>query len=379
MKKILLLMLLPLMVLSTAACSAFDNPNPDYCETGGQEGVYKCVKTWSTMFDTTISLTLYVDKTDTYDIVNIYEAVTTLLWDYHRLFDKYNPYDGINNVFSINQNNAGTTVLDPRLFDAIAYVLDNERDISIEGEKLFNIALNPVLKIWHDARENDACEDGLILVCPVPSAASLEADFNINPDDIVLNATEKSIKFNQPDMSIDLGGFGKGYVSEVVTDYLDSLNVRYILNAGNSNVKAGGINPNNTDGFYYIALIEPTLEYTVTNTYYVYLKVSGGESVVTSGNYQRFFRGASDNLVYHHIIDPRTFYPGGEAMSVTIITEDGALADIYSTAVFLMTISEGRAFVDATEGLEAIWYKSDGTVEYSAGFETYIYQLFPGK
>jgi len=66
-------------------------------------------------------------------------------------------------------------------------------------------------------------------------------------------------------------------------------------------------------------------------------------------------------------------------MSVTIITEDGGLGDIYSTAVFLMSVEEGRAFVEATDGLEAIWYNTDGTVEYSSGFDPYIFELFPNK
>jgi len=34
-----------------------------------------------------------------------------------------------------------------------------------------------------------------------------------------------------------------------------------------------------------------------------------------------------------------------------------------------MTIEEGKAFVNAIDGLEAIWYDIDGTVHFSDNFE----------
>ncbi len=358
------------------------NPKPDYCIEGSVKGVYLCTKEWTTLFDTRISLKLYVDSKDRYKVADVYEDVYDLLLKYHRYFDKYNPYEGVVNVYTINQNSSETVVIDEALFDAIEYVLQEEQTVKIGNDNLFNIALNPILKIWHDARENAACTTDALTaqsVCPVPSSEQLNSSFNINPNDILLNRNNLTIAFAKPNMSIDLGGFGKGYAAEVVTDYLDQLNIKYILNAGNSNVKAGGINPNNSDGYYYIALIEPNLNAYASTTYFIYLKVSGGEAIVTSGNYQRFFIGQQDQKIYHHIIDPRTHYPGGEVMSVTVISENGAMADIYSTAIYLMTLAEGKTFVEATLGLEAIWYKEDGTVEYSSGFNQYIYQLFPNR
>ncbi len=61
-------------------------------------------------------------------------------------------------------------------------------------------------------------------------------------------------------------------------------------------------------------------------------------------------------------------------MAVTIILENGALGDVYSTALFLLDIETGIAFVDATPGLEAVWYLADGTVRTSAGLSPYVYE-----
>ncbi len=376
MKKILIMMILLMTSISVIGCTT--KPNLDYCVEGQVKDVYKCTKTWSMMFDTTVSLTLYLDKTERYDVEVVFEDVEALLLEYHQYFDKYNEYAGVNNVYTINENNDKETVIDQALFDALKYVLTNERSVKIGNTALFNIALNPVLKVWHDARENPACTSVFGQdTCPIPDSSLLEASYNINPDDIILNETTLTIAFAKPNMSIDLGGFGKGYASEIVTDYLDSKGYSYILNAGNSNVKAGGINPNNEDGFYYIVLLEPTFE-SYNSDYYVTLKIPEKLSIVTSGNYQRYFIGSEDGLYYNHIIDPRTNMPSGDmenATAVSVLFEDGGMADIYSTAVYLMGYTEGLAFVEATEGLEAIWYLPDGSVEYSSGFDTYIYQL----
>ncbi len=376
MKKLLLLSLLLLLAAGLVGCGNFENPNETYCIEGKVDGVFLCSRPWSVYFDTTISLTLYVTEDDAYDIPDLFSEVESILARYHRWFDKYHLYDGIQNVMSINLAGTTPTAVDPAFYDAIAFALEASDDIVMGGVPLFNPALGPVLSIWHDARESDQCvETGIgVFSCPVPSSETLSGPFNTDLEDVVLDPVLHTVAFAKAGMSLDLGGFGKGYVSEVITDYLDARGVTYILNSGNSNIKTGGTNPNNDTGLFYVALTTPSLQPALPGSYYVYLQIEGDVSVVTSGTYQRFFRGASDNLVYHHIVDPRTNRPGGEAMAVTIILEDGAKGDVYSTAIFLMTVAEGIAFVDATDGLEAIWYLSDGTVETSAGIAPFVYQ-----
>lgn len=380
MKKLFLLIFTFMLLFIIGACTSSENPDPDYCSAGNVEGVYLCKKSYSSYFDTSIDITFYVTHDNSINITQLYEYIDNVLNQYHQLFDKYHEYSGVVNVYSINHREDDSVLLSPELFDAIAFALEHEQDITVESVPLFNIALGPVLSIWHNARESALCDSTVSYsydVCPVPSDLIDNVTFPTDPNDIVLDESYHTMTFLKPGMEIDLGGFGKGYVSEIITDYLDQMNVSYILNAGNSNVKAGGINPNNSDGLYYIALTKPDIENAFYSTYFAYIKVPGDMAVVTSGNYQRFFIGLEDGLVYHHIIDPRTNYPGGEAMSVTLLYEDGAIADIYSTAIYLMTVEEGLLFVNNTSGLEAIWYLQDGSVVQSDGFGGFLYQLLP--
>lgn len=89
-------------------------------------------------------------------------------------------------------------------------------------------------------------------------------------------------------------------------------------------------------------------------------------SIVTSGDYQRYYE--VDGKRYHHLIDPDTLQPGAYMHSVTVLCEDSALGDFLSTALFLTAYEEGRALVEATDGLEACWNLLDGTRYMTDGF-----------
>lgn len=59
-------------------------------------------------------------------------------------------------------------------------------------------------------------------------------------------------------------------------------------------------------------------------------------AVVTSGSYERYFVG-EDGKEYTHIIDPETGYPVDNGLvSVSIITEEGKVAD----ALFYLHVCE---------------------------------------
>jgi len=385
MKKIFILIWGVFITLSLMGCNS--NPNEEYCVAGTTKGVYVCETRFTSYFDTLISLKVYVDNETTVslnkqeiNIADIFTEFEALANEYHQLFDKYHEYEGINNVYTINAASQ-EVVIDERLFTAIEYGLDNDDLIIMDETRLFNIALNPVLKVWHEARNDDSCE-GFINndlqyedFCPVPTEEDLTQDFNIDPDDIVLNKENFSISFNKPDMSIDLGGFAKGYFSELAIDFLDKYDLNYVLNLGSSNVYANGENIDRESGEFYIALTKPFSSVDDENSYYAVVKLKDGLNLVSSGNYQRYFKNLndySDETLYHHIIDPRTNYPGGEADSITVLSNDGALGDILSTTLYLLSVEEALTYINAHDNLEAIWYVDSETIVMSDGFSEYL-------
>ena len=68
------------------------------------------------------------------------------------------------------------------------------------------------------------------------------------------------------------------------------------------------------------------------------LELCDGESVHTSGNYERY--SEHEGIRYGHIIDPRMGYPGHEIVSATVIHDDGAVADAAATALVLAGVAD---------------------------------------
>lgn len=329
------------------------------------EDLTKCESYWSSYLHTSVTLTLFYEGDEYHDLVtHIFDNVEYILADYHELSTKYDDY-GINNVYAINQDPSSTHVLNQRLFDLIHFSLDHQAEVN----NLFNIALGPVLIEWHDARE--ACNRISNPVCNVPLLTDLQAaNQYTDPSNIVLDEENLTITM-QEHMSIDLGGVSKGYISGKIIEYLSSLNISYLLNNGTSNVSIGGTHPTRENGKFLLAITNPNNPYD----WYAEVYLSDGDQLVTSGDYQQYFE--ADGELYHHIINPNTLFPERYSRSVSIVTSDPALADLYSTAIFTMSIEDGLDFVNDTDGLEAIWYTLDDTAVMSDNFESmYVNKLY---
>lgn len=340
------------------------------CEVLEDTTITQCSRYWSQYLHTTVKLSMYYDG-DTYH--NQMDTITTnvenILALYHELTTKYDAYTGITNVYAINEDPASTHVIDYRLFDLIQFSLEHQDDV----DNLFNIALGPVLKLWHDARE--ACNAFTDPLCEVPDMIDLEAaNIYTDPGNIVLDEENLTITMEE-NMSIDLGGVSKGYISGKIMEYLDALELSgYLLNNGTSNISIGGTHPTRENGKFSLAITDPTNPFS----YYAIVFLGQGDQLVTSGDYQQYF--VADGELYHHIINPQSLMPERYSRSVSIATSDPALADLYSTAIFTMPIEDGLTFVNGIDGLEAIWYTLDNTVIMSDHFEEdYVYELYVDK
>ena len=75
------------------------------------------------------------------------------------------------------------------------------------------------------------------------------------------------------------------------------------------------------------------------------MDIDPGETIVTSGNYERFVR--IDGERYSHVLNPRTGYPVTHSSSVTVIHTDAMLADAAATALMVGGAAEFETLTEA--------------------------------
>ena len=284
--------------------------------------------------------------------------VSGILGEYHRLFDIYHEYSGVNNLCTVNRLAGGEAVkVDKKLIDFMLYA--RELCEATNGE--MDVTMGTVLSLWHDCREaasNDPAS------AKVPTLEELEAAAEHTGFGLLeIDAENCTLRLTDPEASLDVGALGKGYATERAAEYLESVGASsYVLNIG-GNIRIIGTkldgsgwdtgirDPQDPDGSFAVSL-------DLSDT-----------ACVTSGTYERYYM--VDGEKYHHIIDKDTLYPANYFESLTVVTKDSGLADALSTALFCMSYEDGLALAEKL-GVDVLWIFPDGDIRYTPGLEARI-------
>ena len=308
--------------------------------------------TFLTLFDTVTVITGLAESEEQFsaNAQIIYDGLEKC----HQLFDIYNDYEGLNNLKTINDNAGGDPVaVDERI---IALLLDCKRYHEATGGRV-NVAMGSVLHLWHVAR-NDGINDPTHAYLPDGDAlkeAALHTDFA----SIVIDEANSTVRITDPEVRLDVGAVAKGWSAQYVCEQAPT----GLLVSVGGNVCATG--PKDEAGTAWVVGVQdPDMGDKYLHTLYL----SQG-SMVTSGDYQRNY--TVDGKMYHHIIDPETLYPAVYWRSVTIVCEDSGVADMLSTALFLLPLQEGKALLETWEA-EAMWVDAEGGIHYSDNFQALI-------
>lgn len=295
----------------------------------------------------------YYDLFDTYSYLIVYDIseedfqqlssdLHEYLLRFHRLTDIYTSYDGEPvNLRDLNEQAGGEPMaLDPQLIDFLIWCREAW---DITGGRV-NVAIGPVTALWHEAR-TIALEDPEKAFLPSDEALQ-EASRHTDIHKLVLDEEAGTACLTDPDASLDVGALAKGYAGRLAVTFLQERGIENFLLCLGGNVCAFG-QPQGTGRDYFIVGIEDPTGEGAARTCQV-----KNSCVVTSGDYQRYFE--LNGVRYHHIVDPDTLYPASLHHSVTVIHPDSALADLLSTALFLMTAEEGEALA-ARYGAQVIY------------------------
>lgn len=348
MKKVTALFLCVVLIFSCTACSQTAE-------------LTKYSEYYFEYFDTVTTVIGYTQTKEDFD--NTCAEIKGLLKEYHQLYTIYDRFENLNNMVTINDVSDGAhsvVKVDKKIIDLLTFA----KEMFVKTNGTVNVAMGSVLKIWHVYR-NEGLDNPLDAKLP-PMEQLNRAAKHTDIDKVIIDEKNSTVFLADPEMTLDVGAIAKGYAVEQIAQYLENKGISgYLLNVG-GNVRSIGMAG---DKAWNVGVENPDKE-DKENAYIEYLHLSG-ESLVTSGSYQRYY--TVDGVDYHHIIDPETLMPGTKYRSVTVLTKDSGLGDALSTSLFLTDCESGLQLVESTDNVEAMWVMPDGKQYYSSGFKAYTY------
>jgi thiamine biosynthesis lipoprotein len=279
-------------------------------------------------------------QTRTQVLMGTFVTITLPQTDSHRITGVFAHIKEIENALSSYDIHASLGKLnkdhhvnaDPYLTEAI----NLSRAYYDETNGYFDITIGSISKdLYHFGEENTYS----------PSKKALQ-DATLNIDGIYIEDTE--IKSDE-NISIDLGGMGKGYGVDKVASYLKDQNVTEGIIALSGDIRC-------------LNACEILLQSPYSNHTFARIKSKDSDlSISTSGTYRRYATTKEE----HHLINPKTASQGKEFVSVSLFSRaDNAKIDAYATALAVMPKDEALTFLKTHKDIAFVLVDTEGKILY---------------
>ena len=238
----------------------------------------------------------------------------------------------------------------PELFELI----ELGKKHSIAANSHLNIAIGPLVQTWRIGFSD----------AKLPSEEEIQRLLKItDPEEIVLNDSNREVYLSKEGMRIDLGALAKGYIADKLKEFLVEQGVQSgIIDLG-GNILTIGENPT-FQRPWRIGIQNPVLD---RGEHVAVIEVSD-VSVVTSGIYERQL--VVDGKTYHHIFDRTTGYPmETELASITIVAEKSVDCEIWTTRLFGQNPYDIIEEIEQQSELEAFVITKNQKMMYTSGIQ----------
>lgn len=242
----------------------------------------------------------------------------------------------LDDIFSVGKDDSQISKLNKKHAlvnqKEVSDVISKSLEVSKATDGAFDITVFPLMKEWGFTTEDYKVVDDDRL-----SEILKSVDFKnvtVDDEDITLSGNTE----------VDLGGIVKGYTGDVIADILSKYNVKAAVVSLGGNIE---VYKKKAEGKpWKIAIDNPDKDKDKDAEPVGYIEIDdagSGKAIVTSGDYERYFE--KDGVKYHHILDPKTGKSVKNGVrSVTIVSDDGILADALSTALFVMGKDKAKEY-----------------------------------
>jgi thiamine biosynthesis lipoprotein len=226
-------------------------------------------------------------------------------------------------------------------------------------EGTFDPTIRPLVKLWNIGTDKAI----------IPKEKQIEETLKlVNYDEVILDDSNCTIMLKNINQALDVGGIAKGFAADVVRDVFHKYKVKNgLIDLGGNIFALGG----KDDGSPWRVGIQNPFK---SRGEYVGILNVKDKSIVTSGNYERYFM--KDGQRFHHILDPKTGYPSkSKIISATIISDNSIDGDGLSTGVYILGIEKALKIIESIKGIEAIFVTEEKKVYTTSGIDKSIFNL----
>lgn len=302
------------------------------------------VSTWSFSTQTMGTIaTLQLAGTDSLASADLaYEALLRI----HHADSLLSNWKQDSEIARVNREaSAGWVDLHPEL----GSILNTADTVHRESSGAFDPTIEPLVRLW-----------GFLGGTPhVPPHSEIAETLNlVGWERVTLDADR--IRFEDPGVSLDLGGIAKGYAVDDAAARLDAAQAANFLLDLSGNMIARGAPPQRES--WRIGIRDPRDRLPHLGT----LSVTDA-ALATSGDYEQFV--ADSGRRYGHILDPRTGWPVEGMAQVTVLAESAMLADAWATALFVLGPGAARDLAAGRDDLSCILIERGEDAELTVWIE----------
>lgn len=213
-------------------------------------------------------------------------------------------------IAAVNQNSGVRPV---EVEEDTAALLIRCREVADRFPGAFDITLGPVISLWGIGGDNPR----------VPDQTEIQAALAQTGMEL-LEQEGSLVYLTRSGAALDLGAAAKGWAADALRQLFADLGITkgYCSIGGN-----------------LVVLNSPDLRFGIRDPLggpedFLGIIRLPGKTIATTGGYERYFE--QDGVVYCHVMDPETGVPAeSDWLSVSVVSEDGFLADALSTALFV--------------------------------------------
>ncbi|KMT23237.1 FAD:protein FMN transferase [Clostridium cylindrosporum] len=274
---------------------------------------------------------------------NAEKAIEEAIERLQEIDDKMSVFKNYSDISNVNAN-AGIL---PQKVDIDTYfVIKKAVEYSELSGGAFDPTIRPLMDLWGFGKGKGQ----------VPGKYIIKEKLNfVNYKNIILNKEDHTVMLKNKGQAIDFGGIAKGYAADEVKNIFLRNSIKHALIDLGGNLFVLGKKIDKT--FWNIGIQHPLR----MRGEYVGVINAANKSIVTSGNYERYFM--VDGKRFHHILDPRTGYPSENGViSATIVSDFSIDGDALSTCLYVMGANEGIKFLESIDGVDGIVITEDKKV-----------------